>query len=286
MSDTAATPANPSTTLDAEAVTRYMAAHVPGFEGPVTITKFATGQSNPTFRIDSPSRAYVLRRKPMGKLLKSAHQVEREFRVQKALWGSDVPVPEMLVLCEDPEVIGSSFYIMAHVPGRNFAEPTMPGEDKATRAGVIDSMNRVLAALHEIDPEAVGLGDFGPPGDYIARQVHRWSEQYRASATETIPAMDKLMAALGRHMPPDDGQRRLVHGDYRIDNMIFHADRPECAAVLDWELSTLGHPYADLASVIMQWQLPPGNEGRGLAGVDRAALGLPSDEEFIARYCE
>lgn len=272
--------------FDIAAVETYMAGHVPGFEGPIAVEKFATGQSNPTYRLDAASGTYVLRRKPLGKLLKSAHQVDREFRVQKALWGSGVPVPQMFALCEDDDVIGSDFYIMAHVPGRNFKDPLMKGEDNATRTRVIDDMNRVLAALHQVEPDAVGLGDYGPPGDYCARQIGRWTKQYRASETNEIKAMDGLIEALDRHMPPDDGQRTLVHGDYRIDNMIFHADRPECAAVLDWELSTLGHPYADLASVIMQWQLPPGSEGRGLAGIDRGSLGLPSDEKFIASYCE
>jgi aminoglycoside phosphotransferase (APT) family kinase protein len=273
-------------TLDTAAVDAYLADHLPGYAGPLEATKFAGGQSNPTFLLKTPARNYVLRRKPPGTLLKSAHAVDREFRVQKALAGSDVPVARMHLLCEDESVIGSMFYVMAHVAGRNFNEPTMPEADNATRAAVIDDMNRVLAALHMVDIDAVGLSDFGPPGNYLERQVGRWSKQYRASETEPVAAMDRLMAALVDQMPEDDGQRTLVHGDYRIDNMIFDADSPRCLAVLDWELSTIGHPYADLASVIMQWQMPAGNEGRGLGGVDRAALGLPSDEAFIARYCE
>ncbi len=274
-------------TLDAGAVDAWLRDNLPGWQGPIEEQrKFATGQSNPTFLLVTPGGRYVLRRKPPGKLLKSAHAVDREFRVQKALWGSQVPVPRVHVLCEDDSVIGSAFYVMDHVEGRNFKEPTMPGVDNATRAGVIDEMNRVLAALHMVDIDAVGLSDFGPPGNYFERQLARWTRQYRASETETLPAMDRLIEALAANMPEDDGQRTLVHGDYRIDNMIFASDGTECLAVLDWELSTIGHPYADLASVIMQWQMPAGSEGRGLAGIDRAALGLPSDEEFIARYCE
>ena len=274
-----------SQTLDITAVDAYLAANLPGYHGPLEAQKFEVGQSNPTYHLKTPDRDYVLRRKPPGTLLKSAHAVDREFRVQRALAGSDVPVAGMHLLCEDENVIGSMFYIMDHVRGRNFTDPTMAGVDNATRAAVIGDMGRVLAALHEVDIDAVGLGDYGPPGNYIERQVGRWTKQYRASETTTQPAMDALITALGKEMPAEDGQRTLVHGDYRIDNMIFQADGAACLAVLDWELSTIGHPYADLASVIMQWQLPPGNEGRGLAGVDRAALGLPSDEAFIADYC-
>jgi aminoglycoside phosphotransferase (APT) family kinase protein len=273
-------------TLDIKAVDTYLAAHLPDYGGPLEAVKFEVGQSNPTYLLKTPARNYVLRRKPPGVLLKSAHAVEREFRVQAALKDSDVPVPGMYLLCEDDAVIGSPFYIMDHVVGRNFSDPTMKGTDAATRAGVIDDMNRVLAALHMVDIDAVGLGDYGPPGNYIERQVARWTKQYRASETSPVPAMDRLIDALVADMPEDDGQRTLVHGDYRIDNMIFAPHGPQCLAVLDWELSTIGHPYADLASVIMQWQLPPGNEGRGLAGVDRSALGLPSDVAFIARYCQ
>lgn len=273
-------------TLDLDAVAAYLTDHLDGFEGPLEATKFQTGQSNPTFLLKTPARRYVLRRKPPGVLLKSAHAVDREFRVQKALAGSDVPVARMHVLCEDDDVIGSAFYVMDHVAGRNFNEPTDGDLTPRMRGAVIDDMNRVLAALHDVDIDAVGLSDYGPPGNYFERQVARWTKQYRASETEKIPAMDKLMDAMIDRMPEDDGQRSLVHGDYRIDNMIFDADGPNCLAVLDWELSTIGHPYADLASVIMQWQLAPGKEERGLAGVDRAAFGLPGDEAFIAQYCE
>lgn len=275
-------------TLDLAAVTAYLNENLTGFEGPIEAEKFDIGQSNPTFLLKTPGKKYVLRRKPPGVLLKSAHAVDREFRVQSALADTKVPVAKMHLLCEDDSVIGSAFYIMDHVDGRNFRQPTMKGEglSNAERGAVIDDMNRVLAELHMVDIDAVGLSDYGPPGNYFERQVGRWSKQYRASETTKIPAMDKLMEELQRQMPKDDGQRTLVHGDYRIDNMMFEKNGTNCLAVLDWELSTIGHPYADLASVIMQWQMPAGSEGRGLAGVDRKALGLPSDEEFIASYCE
>lgn len=273
-------------TLDVSKVTAYLEEHLPGFEGPLEVSKFQAGQSNPTFLLKTPARNYVLRRKPPGVLLKSAHAVDREFRVQKALQDTDVPVAKMHLLCEDDDVIGSAFYIMDHVNGRNFMDPRMPDETNETRAGIMDEMNRVLAALHEVDIDKVGLSDYGPPGNYYERQVGRWTKQYRASETEDLPDMNKLIDALVANIPEDDGQRTLVHGDYRIDNMMFEKDGTNCLAVLDWELSTIGHPYADLAAVIMQWQMPAGTEGRGFGGADRKALGVPTDEEFIAKYCE
>jgi len=273
-------------TLDKAAVSAYLKEHLPGFEGPMEISKFQTGQSNPTFLLKTPGHAYVLRRKPPGTLLKSAHAVDREFRVQRALEHTDVPVAKMHLLCEDDDVIGSMFYIMDHVPGRNFNEPAMPDVSPEHRSGIIDEMGRVLAALHEVDIEKVGLADYGPTGNYFERQIGRWSKQYKASETQDIPAMNALMERLAEERPADDGQRTLVHGDYRLDNMIFDAETTDCRAVLDWELSTIGHPFADLAAVIMQWQLPAGAEGRGMGGLDRKALGLPTDEEFIAKYCE
>jgi len=272
-------------TLNTDAVAAFLTETLPGFAGPLTASKFQTGQSNPTFLLTTPAKKYVLRRKPPGVLLKSAHAVDREFRVQSALAGSAVPVARMHVLCEDDSVIGSAFYVMDLVDGRNFSEPSTPDLNNDQRSAVIDDMNRVLAALHDVDIQAVGLSDYGPEGNYYERQISRWAKQYRASETTPIAAMDRLMDALAEHMPPEDGQRTLVHGDYRIDNMMFERDGTKCVAVLDWELSTIGHPYADLASVIMQWQMPAGSEGRGLAGVDRRALGLPSDEDFIAAYC-
>ncbi|SNS35501.1 phosphotransferase family protein [Antarctobacter heliothermus] len=263
----------------------WMKAHVPGFQGPVRAEKFVVGQSNPTFRLDSPSGAYVLRRKPTGTLLKSAHAVDREFRVQRALVGTSVPVPHMFALCEDDTVLGSMFYVMEHIDGRNLVDPSLPDDTPRGRAAIMDEMSRVLAAIHDVDLAAAGLEDFGAPGNYHTRQLGRWTKQYRASETEELRDMETLMSWLDEALPEEDGQRTLAHGDYRIDNLLFAADGPACVAVLDWELSTLGHPYADLAGVLMQWQLPPGADGRGLAGVDRAALGLPSDEDFVAAYC-
>lgn len=274
-----------SSDLDLRALGAWLETHLPGFRGPLSAEKFNRGQSNPTFRLSAASGDYVLRRKPPGVLLKSAHAVDREFRVQKALSGSDVPVAGMNVLCEDDTVIGSAFYVMDLVRGRNFDDPRLPGLDSRTRRGIYEDMNRVLAAIHGIDLEKRALADFGPSGNYYRRQIDRWTRQYRASETQAIAAMDELIAWLDGNVPADDGRRTLVHGDYRIDNMLFAEDGCACVAVLDWELSTIGHPFADLAALIMQWQRPPGAEGRGLAGVDRASLGLPEDKAFIDAYC-
>jgi len=271
--------------LDLAAVERYLAARLPGFRGPLTAEKFSVGQSNPTFRLDSPSGTLVLRRKPPGVLLKSAHAVDREFRVQRALAGSDVPVARMHVLCEDESVIGSMFYVMDFQPGRHFMEPVLAAISPEERGAVFDEMNRVLAALHSIDCAAVGLSDFGKPGSYFARQLGRWSKQYHASETGTLADMDALIDWLDANLPEDDGRVSLVHGDYRIDNLIFDAGKPKIAAVLDWELSTLGHPFSDLAYQCMQWRMPVGEEGRGLAGVDRKAQGIPAEEEYVDTYC-
>ncbi|MEM7724488.1 MAG: phosphotransferase family protein [Pseudomonadota bacterium] len=271
--------------LDLDAVARWMADHVAGFDGPLMAEKITGGQSNPTFRLKAASGAYVLRRKPPGVLLKSAHAVDREFRVQSALAGSDVPVARMHALCEDDAVIGSAFYIMDLVDGRTFDDPRLQDVPVVEREACIAEMGRVLAAIHTIDLDAVGLADYGPRGNYFRRQIDRWTKQYRASETGEVAAMDRLMAALDRGCPEDDGRATLVHGDYRIDNLMFASDTPDIVAVLDWELSTIGHPFADLAAVIMQWQMPPGDQGRGLRGVDREVEGLPSDEDFIARYC-
>ncbi len=276
---------NTKSPLDLDAVDIYLAANLPGYRGPLKAHKFDVGQSNPTFALETPDRTYVLRRKPLGKILKSAHAVEREFRVQHALAGSDVPVPEMFLLCEDTSVIGSAFYVMEHLEGRVFLEPTLTGESNEARTSVMDEMNRVLAALHSVDIEAVGLADYGPSGNYFERQIARWTKQFRASETNKIAQMDALITGLEEALPEDDGQRTLVHGDYRIDNLMFERNGTRCIGVLDWELSTIGHPYADLAAVIMQWQLPPGPEGRGLAGIDRKTLGLPSDRDYVDQYC-
>lgn len=272
--------------LDEAAVAAWMQAHVTGFRGPLTATKFATGQSNPTFKLTAPSGAYVLRRKPPGQLLKSAHAVDREFRVQDALAKTDVPVTRMHALCEDDSVTGAMFYVMDFVAGRTFVDPRLPDLGADERSALFDDMNRVLAAIHSVDLEATGLSDYGAQGNYFRRQIDRWTKQYRASETARIAEMDSLIDWLHAHLPEDDGRVTLVHGDYRIDNLLFAPDQPKCLAVLDWELSTLGHPFADLASVIMQWGLPPGEAGRGLAGVDRGPLGIPEDQAFIEAYCE
>ncbi len=274
-----------NTDLDLAAIDAYLSAHLTGYSGPLEARKFAIGQSNPTYELRTPTKSYVLRRKPPGVLLKSAHAVDREFRVQSALADSPVPVPNMLLLCEDDSVIGSAFYVMEHLRGRVFLQPTLEGESNRVRSAVLDEMNRVLAELHMVDIDAVGLSDYGPTGNYFERQISRWTKQYRASETTDIADMNALIEALASAIPDDDGQRTLVHGDYRIDNLMFAADGTSCIGVLDWELSTIGHPYADLAAVIMQWQMPPGKEGRGLAGIDRDQLGLPSDADFVAQYC-
>lgn len=271
--------------LDLDAVGHYLADHIDGLTLPLSAQKFAVGQSNPTFRLSSGDRSWVLRRKPPGVLLKSAHAVDREFRVQRALAGSDVPVPTMYHLCEDDDVIGSAFYVMEEIKGRHFDDPRLLDIAIPDRMAFFEEMNRVLAAIHSVDLGAVGLQDYGPDGNYYRRQIDRWVKQYRASETEVIAPMEELISWLDQNIPAKDGQRTLVHGDYRIDNMLFDTNSARCLAVLDWELSTTGHPYADLAAVIMQWQMPPGGEGRGLAGVDRNAEGLMSDQAFIEMYC-
>ena len=268
----------------AEAAGRWAQANVPGFRGLRAVSKFGSGQSNPTFLLEAESGRYVLRRKPEGALLKSAHMVEREYRVMRALKPAGFPVPDALALCEDLDVIGSTFFIMAHVEGRIFWDPALPGSSREERAAVYDSMNAALARLHGVDIAAAGLADYGKPGDYFARQLARWSDQYRASETESIADMDALIAWLGANRPPDDGRVALVHGDWRIDNIMFAPQAPDVVAVLDWELSTLGHPFADLAYQCMQWRLPNAGEFRGLGGIDRAALGLPNEAAYVEGY--
>lgn len=264
----------------------YLEANVAGFRGLESVEKFSGGQSNPTFRLRASSGEYVLRRKPPGELLKSAHAVDREFRVMGALAGSDVPVPQALHLCEDDDVIGSMFFVMSLVPGRVYWDPALPDMDAGERGAIFDEMNRVLAALHDVDVQVVGLSDYGRPGDYFARQISRWTRQYAASETETIVDMDELMSWLPENMPADDGQVSLIHGDYRIDNLIFDPDSNRALALLDWELSTLGHPYADLAYQCMQWRLSREEVMPGLGDLDRRSQGLPTEEEYVARYCE
>lgn len=278
---------NPAGDLDMAALAPWLERHVDGFRGLAAITKFDTGQSNPTYRIDATSGRYVLRAKPPGTLLKSAHQVDREYRVLKALQGTGVPVAEALALCDDEDSpIGRMFYVMRHIDGRIFWDPALPeARDNGERRAIYDSMNGVLAALHDLDPEAVGLGDFGRTGSYFERQLSRWTSQYRATEVEPVPDMDVLITWLERNMPDDDGQISLVHGDFRLDNMIFAADGPAVMAVLDWELSTLGHPFADLAYQCMQWRLPHDSGFRGLGGLDRSAFGLPSERDYVGSYC-
>jgi aminoglycoside phosphotransferase (APT) family kinase protein len=270
---------------DTSALDVWASAQVDGYAGPSGARKFPTGQSNPTYLITTPGARYVLRCKPRGKLLRSAHMVEREYRVLRALTARGFPAPRALALCEDEAVVGSVFYLMDYVEGRIFWDPAMPEATREERARVYDAMNEALAKLHAVDIAAAGLADFGKPGNYFARQLQRWSEQYRASETATIADMDRLIAWLGAHTPPDDGRVALVHGDWRIDNMIFAPEAPRLLAVLDWELSTLGHPFADLAYQCMQWRLPNAGALRGLAGVDRAALGLPNEADYVAAYC-
>jgi aminoglycoside phosphotransferase (APT) family kinase protein len=272
--------------LDQTALAPYLEAHVPGFSGLRTIEKFKSGQSNPTYLLTAASGRYVLRAKPPGQLLKSAHQVDREFRVMQALGTTVVPVPGMLHLSGDDSPIGRMFYVMEFLDGRIFWDPSLPeAAGNEERAAIYDAMNATLAALHDVDVEAAGLGDFGKPGSYFERQFARWTSQYRASETGEVADMDRLIAWLETHMPADDGRVSLVHGDYRLDNMIFATGEPRVLAVLDWELSTLGHPFADIAYQCMQWRLPHQSGFRGLGGVDRAALGLPSEDAYVAAYC-
>ena len=273
--------------LDEAVLGPYLEAHVAGFSGLRNIEKFADGQSNPTFKVSASSGEYVLRRQPPGELLKSAHAVDREFRVMRALSGSDVPVAEVFHLCEDRDVIGSMFYVMEFCDGRIFWDSSIPEVSKSDRTAIYFEMNRVLAALHQVNLEETGLSDFGKPGSYFERQYTRWSSQYRASETRPIEAMETLMQWLGENLPEDDGRVSLVHGDYRLDNMIFHPSEPRVIALLDWELSTLGHPFADVGYQCMQLRMPDSKGGiSGLRGRNLEELGIPSEEEYVAKYCE
>lgn len=276
--------------VDTGALSAWLGAHLPGFEGPLTVEMFKGGQSNPTYKLITPQRAYVMRAKPgpVAKLLPSAHAIEREFRVMKALAGTGVPVAQMHALCEDESVIGRAFYVMECVDGRVMWDQSLPELERAQRGAVYDEMNRVLAALHSVRPVEIGLGDYGKPGNYFERQIGRWSKQYVASVTEPIDEMDRLMDWLPANIPAMARDERLVsvvHGDYRLDNLMFHRTEPRVLAVLDWELSTLGHPLADFSYHCMSWHIPPGLF-RGIGGLDLAALGIPSEAEYIARYCE
>lgn len=265
-----------------ERLDAWMAAHVPGYQGPVVAHPLQGGQSNPTFRLTAASGDYVLRRKPLGALLASAHQVDREFRVLKALASTDVPVPHVYALCQDDDVLGSAFYVMEFVPGRVFFDPRLPGVPATDRTAIFDSMGETIAKLHSVDPMAIGLADYGRPAQYMQRQVARWSKQYRLSETEAIPAMDRLIEWLPERLPESD-EIRIVHGDIRLDNMLIHPTEPRVVAVLDWELSTLGDPLADFANNALAWRVEP-DLFRGMAGSDLAALGIPSEEDYVAAY--
>lgn len=270
--------------FDVPRLEAYLRDHVVGFAGPVLVSQFKGGQSNPTYLIETPLRRYVLRRKPPGKLLPSAHAVDREHRVIGALYAQGFPVAEPLVYCADESIVGTGFFVMSHVEGRVFWEPQMPGSNPAERAAVYDAMNAALARLHTFDPAAIGLADYGRGENYVARQVDRWSKQYRASQTQTIEPMERLLAWLPAHLPPPQPPR-LVHGDYRLDNIILKPHLPEIAAVLDWELSTLGDPLADFSYHLMQWHMPPSDAGTGsLVDQDLVTLGIPSLDAYVDAY--
>lgn len=272
--------------FDTARLEAYLAAHAPGFTGPLSVRQFKGGQSNPTYLLETPARGYVLRRKPPGKLLPSAHAVDREFRVIRALHAQGFPVPEPVVYCDDADVVGTAFYVMGFVAGRVYWEPHIEGSHPAERAAIYDALNATIAALHNFDPAKIGLADFGRGENYVARQVDRWSKQYRASETEKIEEMERLIDWLPRNIPPA-GPPRLVHGDYRLDNVILAPDRPVVLAVLDWELSTIGDPLADFTYHLMKWHMPPTDTGAStgtLIGYDLAALGIPTLSDYVDAY--
>jgi aminoglycoside phosphotransferase (APT) family kinase protein len=271
--------------FDVASLERYLRANVEGFSTPLAVEQFKGGQSNPTYRLVTPHARYAMRTKPgpAAKLLPSAHAVDREFRVITALGRAGIPVPRTYCLCEDESIIGRAFFVMECVEGRVFWEQSLPGMTPAERDAIYDEMNRVIAALHMVDYAAIGLADYGKPGNYFARQIGRWSRQYQASETGKIDAMDNLIAWLPGNIPPGD-ETSVVHGDYRLDNLIFHPGEPRVLAVLDWELSTLGHPLADFSYHCMSWHIPPGHF-RGIAGLDLAGLGIPDEQHYIEAYC-
>ncbi|MCG3189343.1 MAG: putative aminoglycoside phosphotransferase [Burkholderiaceae bacterium] len=276
--------------FDIAALAAYLQRELPGFAGPLTVEQFKGGQSNPTYKLITPAQIYAMRTKPgpASRLLPSAHAIEREFRVMRALADTPVPVARMHLLCEDESVIGRAFYVMQFVDGRVLWEQSLPGFTPTGRGAVYDEMNRVIAALHSVNPARIGLADYGRPGNYFARQIARWSKQYQMSALQPIAEMDHLIEWLPAHLPPsalDETQVSIVHGDFRLDNLIFDAREPRIAAVLDWELSTLGHPLADFSYHCMAWHIEPG-VFRGIGGLDHAALGIPSERDYVARYCD
>ena len=272
--------------FDARVLEDYLKQHVEGFSGALAVEQFKGGQSNPTFKLTAGGKTYVMRSKPApaAKLLPSAHAIEREFRVMDALNKAGFPAPRQHALCTDESVIGRAFYVMEFVAGRVLWDQSLPGMSREERAAHYDEMNRVISLLHTIDYNAIGLSDYGKPGNYFARQIDRWTRQYRASETEKIEAMDNLIEWLPKNIPPGD-ETTIVHGDYRLDNMIFHPTEPRILAVLDWELSTLGHPLADFSYHCMSWHIAPG-QFRGIGGLDLPALGIPSEQEYIAKYSE
>ena len=269
--------------LDGAALTGWMQGHVEGFEGPIELSKFKGGQSNPTYRIDTPGRSYVLRRKPFGELLPSAHAVDREYRVISGLHPTGFPVAKPYGLCEDESVVGSMFYVMEMVKGRSLWDGSLPDMEPAQRTEIYHALIDTLADLHQTDHEAAGLGDYGKPGNYFERQIGRWSKQYRAAETDPVAEMDKLIEWLPQAAPEQE-RTSVVHGDYRLDNMIFHPTEPRVIAVLDWELSTLGDPLADFTYQLMGWVMPPEVRG-GFLGIDLDAHGIPSMQTYVEAYC-
>ncbi len=281
----------PSQSMDAQALAAWLAREIDGFAGPLTIEQFKGGQSNPTYKLITPGATYVMRAKPapVAKLLPSAHAIEREFTVMRALAGTDVPVPRMLALCEDESIVGRAFYVMEFMQGRVLWDQTLPGASTAERTAIYEEMNRVIAALHRVDFRALGLAGYGKPGNYFERQIGRWSKQYQATITGPNEAMDRLIEWLPAHIPEsarDEREVAIVHGDYRLDNLVFHPTEPRVLAVLDWELSTLGHPLADFSYHCMSWHIRKSGAARGLGGVDLAPLGIPSELDYVRRYCE
>jgi aminoglycoside phosphotransferase (APT) family kinase protein len=282
--------------FDLEALTAWLEKNLPGFSGPLSVEMFKGGQSNPTYKLNTPQRSYVMRAKPgpVARLLPSAHAVEREFAVMTGLAGTDVPVPRMHCLCEDESVIGRAFYVMEFMQGRVLWDQALPGMDREGRAAIYDEMNRVISALHTVKFAERGLAGYGKPGNYFERQIGRWSKQYKASAdgagpmSQPIPEMERLVDWLPANIPAaarDESKVSIVHGDYRLDNLMFHPTEPRVIAVLDWELSTLGHPLADFSYHCMSWHIPHGGF-RGIGGLDHKALGIPSEDEYIRRYCD
>jgi aminoglycoside phosphotransferase (APT) family kinase protein len=269
--------------IDREGLERHLAANLDGFRGPLDVRQFEGGQSNPTYFLHTPERDYVLRKKPPGQLLPSAHQVDREYRVMTALGSSGVPVPPTLLMCADERIIGTTFFVMGCVDGRVFRQPHLPGVPAADRAAMYDDMADVLARLHAVDVAVAGLSDYGKPGNYYARQIARWGRQYLAAKTDEIPAMDQLMAWLPAHIPPG-AETAIVHGDYRVENLIFHPTEPRIVAIVDWELSTLGHPLADLAYNCLTYHLAPDALGRAEAA-DGDRRGMPDEAAYVAAYC-